>query len=134
LDQNITVNTGDTISTDYGLTMPGTHDAATVTVPTAFTEVDIACTDGTSYTLVVPPVNSSGYQTNNQTFAIPVNDNSTFTSNVYSATNPGCGNGAPGHTTGTYFFGLGKSNPGAGNQWPAGIRGHGPAQCDVQLG
>jgi hypothetical protein len=121
LTQNITVNTGDTITTGYGLTMSGNHDAATVTVPTAFTEVDIACTDGTSYTLVVPPVNSSGYQTNNQTFTIPANDNSTFPSNVYSATNPGCSNGAPGHTTGTYFFGLGKSNPGAGNPGLAGF-------------
>ncbi len=25
LNQNITVNTGDTITTGYGLTMPGTH-------------------------------------------------------------------------------------------------------------
>ena len=115
LNQNITVNTGDTITTGYGLTMPGPHAAATVTVPTAYTEVDIACTDGTSYTLVVPPVNSSGYQTNTQAFAIPANDNSTHTSNVYSATNPGCGNGAPGRTTGTYFFGVGLTNPGAGN-------------------
>ena len=115
LNQNITVNTGDTISTTYGLTMPGTHAAATVTVPTAYAEVDIACTDGTSYTLVVPPVNSSGYQTNTQAFTIAANDNSTQTSNVYSATNPGCQNGAAGHTTGTYFFGVGLTNPGAGN-------------------
>jgi hypothetical protein len=121
LNQNITVNTGDTITTGYGLTMPGTHDAATVTVPTAFTEVDIACTDGTSYTLVVPAPGNPPYQTNNQTFTIPANDNSTFPSNVYSATNPGCSNGAPGHTTGTYFFALGKSNPGAGNPGLAGI-------------
>jgi hypothetical protein len=115
LNQNITVNTGDVISTSFGLTMPGTHAAATVTVPTAYTEVDVACTDGTSYTLVVPPVNSSGYQTNNQAFTIPATDNTTHVSNVYTATNPGCTNGAPGQTTGTYFFGLGLSNPGAGN-------------------
>jgi len=115
LNQNLTVNTGDTITTNFGLTMPGNHAAATVTVPTAYTEVDIACTDGTSYTLVVPPVNSSGYQTNSQTFAIAANDNSTQTSNTYSATNPGCTNGAPGQTTGTYFFGVGLTNPGAGN-------------------
>ena len=121
LNQNITVNTGDTITTSYSLTMPGTHGAATVTVPTAFTEVDIACTDGTSYTLAVPARNSSGYETNNQVYTIAANDNSIQTSNVYSATNPGCGNGAPGHTTGTYFFALGKSNPGAGNPGLAGF-------------
>ena len=121
LNQNITVNSGDTITTSYSLTMPGTHAAATVTVPTAFTEVDIACTDNTSYTLVVPPVNSSGYQTNNQVYTIAANDNSTQTSATYSATNPGCSNGAPGHTTGTYFFALGKSNPGAGNPGLAGF-------------
>jgi hypothetical protein len=115
MTQTLVVNTGDIITTSFGLTMPGNHGTATVTVPTAYTEVDIACTDGTSYTLVVPSVNSSGYQTNNQAFTIPANDNTMYTSNVYSTTNPGCGNGAPGQTTGTYFFGLGKSNPGAGN-------------------
>ena len=119
--QNITVNSGDTITTSYGLTMPGNHGAATVTVPTAFTEVDIACTDGTSYTLAVPARNSSGYETNNQAFTIQANDNSTFTSNVFSVTNPGCANGLPGHTTGNYFFALGKSNPGAGNPGLAGF-------------
>jgi hypothetical protein len=119
--QNITVNTGDVITTSYGLTMPGTHAAATVTVPTAFTEVDIACTDGTSYTLVVPAPGNPPYQTNNQAFTIQANDNSMQTSNVFSATNPGCANGAAGHTTGTYFFALGKSNPGAGNPGLAGF-------------
>ena len=121
LNQNITVNTGDTITTSYSLTMPGTHGAATVTVPTAFTEVDVACTDGTSYTLVVPAPGNPPYQTNNQVYTIAANDNSTQTSNVYSTTNPGCSNGAPGHTTGTYFFALGKSNPGAGNPGLAGF-------------
>ena len=121
LNQTLTVNTGDTINTSFGLTMPGTHGAATVTVPTAYTEVDIACTDGTSYTLTVPARNSSGYETNNQAFTIAANDNSTFTSTVYSTTNPGCSNGAPGTTTGTYFFGLGLSNPGAGNPGLAGF-------------
>jgi hypothetical protein len=121
LNQSITVNTGDVITTSYSLTMPGTHGAATVTVPTAFSEVDIACTNGTSYTLVVPAPNSSGYQTNNQAYTIAANDNSTQTSNVYSVTNPGCSNGAPGQTTGTYFFALGKSNPGAGNPGLAGF-------------
>jgi len=121
LNQNITVNTGDTITTQYQVTMPGAHAAATVTVPTAYTEVDIACTDGSSYTLTVPAVNGSGYQTNNQAYTIPVNDNTTYASNVYSVTNPGCTNGQPGTTTGTYFFGLGKSNPGAGNPGLAGF-------------
>jgi hypothetical protein len=121
LNQNITVNTGDVITTSYSLTMPGTHAAATVTVPTAFSEVDIACTDGTSYTLVVPTPGNPPYQTNNQVYTIAANDNSTQTSNAYSVTNPGCGNGDPGQTTGTYFFALGKSNPGAGNPGLAGF-------------
>jgi hypothetical protein len=121
LNQNITVNTGDTIATTYAMTMPGTHAAATISVPTAYTEVDIACTDGTSYTLTVPPVNASGYETDTQSYTIGANNNSTFTSNVNTAVNPGCGNGAPGHTTGTYFFALGKSNPGAGNPGLAGF-------------
>ncbi len=115
LNQSITLNTGDTITTQYQLMMPGTHAAGTVTVPTAYSEVDIACTDDTSYTITVPALNSSGYETNNQVFTIPANSNSTFPSSVYSVTNPGCDNGQPGQTTGTYFFGVGLSNPGGGN-------------------
>ena len=52
---NLTLNTGDVVSSTYQLTMPGTHAAGTVSVPTSFTEVDVACTDGTSYTFSVPP-------------------------------------------------------------------------------
>jgi hypothetical protein len=115
LSQNITVNTGDTITTQYQLMMPGTHAAGTVTVPTGYSEVDIACTDGSSYTLTVPALNSSGFQTNNQVYTIPANSNSTFPSSVYSVTNPGCDNGQAGQTTSAYFFGVGLSNPGGGN-------------------
>ncbi len=121
LNQNITVNTNDTITTQYQLMMPGTHKAASVRVPTAFSEVDIACTDGTSYTLTVPAANSSGFQVNNHTYTIPATSNSTYPSAVYSVTNPGCDNGQPGQTTGTYFFAVGLPNPGSGNPGEEGF-------------
>jgi len=121
LNQSLTLNAGDVVTTSYGMTMPGTHAAATVTVPTAFTEVDVACTDGTSYSFAVPNRNAAGYETNSQAYTIAANDNTTFTSNVYSAVNPGCSNGAPGTTTGAYFFALGLTNPGAGNPGLAGF-------------
>jgi len=114
LNQNITLNTGDTITSQFQVTMPGTHAAGIVTVPTSFAEVDVACTDGSSYTFSVPNVPST-YYNNPNTITITANDNSVHPSAVATGTNPGCSNGQPGHTTGTYFFALGKTNPGAGN-------------------
>jgi hypothetical protein len=134
LTQNLTINTGDTITTQYQLSMPGTHAAGTVTVPTSYTEIDVACTDGTSYTLTVPPPvsptpasngfyysGSSSAASSNQVFTIPANSNSSYPSTAASTTNPGCTNGAPGHTTGTYFYALGLANPGAGNPGLTGL-------------
>ncbi|MGH9607042.1 MAG: hypothetical protein ACRD3N_15245 [Terracidiphilus sp.] len=124
--QNLTINSGDTITSQYQLSMPGTHAAATVTVPTSFTEIDVACTDGSSYTFTVPPpVPSNGVvppnqgsqsaAANTQTFTIAANNNYVFASAVASTTNPGCDNGRPGRVTGSYFFALGLPSPGAGN-------------------
>ena len=113
LTQNITVNTGDTLTTTYDVSMPGNHPAATVTYPYGFAETDVACTDGTSYTLPLPETK--------QAFPIGANDNNTYPSAVASAPNPGCSNGAPGHTTANYFFALGIQNPGAGNPGLSGF-------------
>jgi hypothetical protein len=121
-----TIQTGDTLTSQYQLSMPGTHGAATVTVPTSYTEIDVACRDGSSYTLTVPaPVPSNGVvppnggspsaSPNTQTFTIAANDPSVFPSAVASATNPGCADGKPGRVTGSYFFALGLPSPGAGN-------------------
>jgi hypothetical protein len=122
------IKTGDTITSQYQLSMPGTHAAATVTVPTSYTEIDVACPNGSSYTFAVPPplpsTSAAGYPPisgspsaahNSQTFTIAANDNSVFPSAVASTTNPGCANGAPGRVTASYFFALGLPQPGAGN-------------------
>jgi hypothetical protein len=121
-----TIKTGDTITSQYQLSMPGTHAAATVTVPTSYTELDVACRDGSSYTFAIPaPVPSNGVvppnqgsqsaTANTQTFTIAANDNTVFPSAVASGTNPGCEDGNPGTVTGSYFFALGLPSPGAGN-------------------
>lgn len=121
-----TIKTGDTITSQYQLSMPGTHAPATVTVPTSYTEIDVACRDGSSYTFSVPaPVPSNGVippsqgsqsaAPNTQTFTIAANDTSVFPSAVASTTNPGCHDGKPGTVTGSYFFALGLPSPGAGN-------------------
>src|SRR6202041_2384550 len=123
---SLTIKTGDTITSQYQLSMPGKHAAATVTVPTSYTEIDVACRDGSSYTFAVPaPVPSNGVvppnqgsqsaAANTQTFTIAANDNSVFPSAVASTTNPGCEDGKPGTVTGSYFFALGLPSPGAGN-------------------
>jgi hypothetical protein len=112
--------------------MPGTHAAATVTVPTSYTEIDVACRDGSSYTFAVPPpVPSNGVippnqgsqsaAANSQTFTIAANDTSVFPSAVASTTNPGCDDGKPGTVTGSYFFALGLPSPGAGNPGLTGL-------------
>jgi hypothetical protein len=91
--------------------------------------------------LGVPAPGNPPYQTNNQTFTIAANDNSMQTSSVFSVVNPGCANGAPGQTTGT------TSSPSENqprrrqpritrfldDQWPAGIRGHGPRNVTFNL-
>jgi hypothetical protein len=132
--QGLTLNTGDVVSSAFRLTMPGAHAPGTVTVPTSYTEVDVACTDGTSYTFAVPPplpattaagyppVNGTNSAANNpQSFTIGVNDNGVYASTPNTAQNPGCSNGAPGKVTAAYFFALGKPNPGAGNPGLAGF-------------
>jgi hypothetical protein len=123
---SLTIKTGDTITSQYQLSMPGTHAAATVTVPTSYTEIDVACRDGSSYTFSVPaPVPSNGVvppnqgsqsaAPNSQTFTIAANNTSVFPSAVASTPNPGCEDGKPGTVTGSYFFALGLPSPGAGN-------------------
>ena len=118
----LTIKTGDTITSQFQLSMPGTHAAATVTVPTSYTEIDVACRDGSSYTLAVPPPPSSqSAAANSQTFTIAANDTSLFPSAVASTTNPGCDDGKPGTVTGSYFFALGLPSPGAGNPGLTGL-------------
>lgn len=137
LDQKLTLNAGDIVSSGFKLKMPGSHGPATVTVPTSFTEVDVSCTDGSSYTFAVPPplpatsttanpglppTNGSNSAANNsQAFTFGVNDNSTYSSTPSTAANPGCANGAPGTVKAAYFFALGRPNPGAGNPGLAGF-------------
>lgn len=113
LNQNLTLNSGDTVTTSYSVAMPGSHGAATVKYPYGFAETDVACSDGTSYTLTVPETA--------QSFTINPNDNSAQTSAPGSVKNTGCANGAPGQTTGGYFYALGIQNPGAGNPGLSGF-------------
>jgi large repetitive protein len=113
LNQNLTINSGDTVTTSYAVSMPGNHGAATVKYPYGFAETDVSCPDHTSYTLTIPAVS--------QSFTIPANDNSVQSSAPGSATNPGCSNGGPGQTTGGYFYALGIQNPGAGNPGMSGF-------------
>ena len=111
--QNLTLNSGDTVTSTYAVSMPGNHAAATVTYPYGFSETDVSCSDGTSYTLTIPNVN--------QSFTIAPNDNTVFPAAAGSVANPGCTNGSPGTTTGGYFYALGIQNPGAGNPGLSGF-------------
>ncbi|MBV9403988.1 MAG: hypothetical protein JO211_01490, partial [Acidobacteriaceae bacterium] len=112
-NQGLTINSGDTITSSYAVSMPGNHQAATVTYPYGLSEADVSCSDGTSYTLTIPLAN--------QSFSIPANDNSVYPSTPGSATNPGCGNASPGQLTAGYFFAKGIQSPGAGNPGLSGF-------------
>ncbi|HSU31684.1 MAG TPA: hypothetical protein VLJ11_10650 [Bryobacteraceae bacterium] len=113
VNQNLALNTGDTVTTQYGVSMPGSHPAATVKYPYGFSEADVSCPDNTSYTLTIPAVS--------QSFSIPANDNSVQSSAPGSTKNPGCTSGGQGQTTAGYFFALGIQNPGAGNPGLSGF-------------
>jgi hypothetical protein len=85
LNQDLTINTGDTLTTSYAVSMPGNHGAATVNYPYGFVEADVSCSDHTSYTLTIPAAT--------QSFTIAANDNSPHVSTPGSASNPGCSKG-----------------------------------------
>lgn len=132
----LTINTGDTIKAGYDIQMSATtHPAATVKLNNANVQMDITCTDGSSYTLWIPLYTTYG---TGQTIAIPANNNSWYPSaDPTSATtyqgsttvaaqtitnlgviNPGCANGLAGTAGRTYFVALGAQSNTNGN--PAG--------------
>lgn len=109
------INAGDTIAAGFAVSMPTAHPEATVQVPNGKIEMDIACPDGSSYTLSVPLPG--------QTFTIPANNNGWFPSPIQksplvyqgSATNPGCSSGAQGSATRAYFTAVGLQDGYAGD-------------------
>ena len=111
--KDLILNTGDTLTTSYAVSMPGNHGAATVKYPYGFAETDVSCPDHTSYTLTIPAAS--------QSFTIAANDNSLHSSAQGSVTNPGCANGGQGRTKDGYFFALGIQSPGAGNPGLSGF-------------
>jgi len=109
------LNAGDTVVAGFAISMPTAHPEATVQVPNARIEVDINCTDGSSYTLSIPlPA---------QTFSIPADYNNWLPSGdkksplVYqgSATNPGCRNGVEGKSSQSFFTAVGLQDGFAGD-------------------
>src|SRR5215469_3131381 len=115
-DQNkLTLNTGDTVSAGYAITMPGRHAAATVTLPDANIQMDVSCPDGSSYTFAI--------QLTKETYSIPADNNDWFPSAVQnsplvyqgSATNPGCSNGGQGTANKAYFTAVGLQDGSAGD-------------------
>lgn len=113
LSQSLPVNSGDTLATSYAVSMPGSHAAATVTYPYGYAETDVACSDGTSYTLTIPE--------SKQSFTLAAGDNTVHGSAPGTAANTGCSNGAAGQANGGWFFALGIQNPGAGNPGLSGL-------------
>jgi len=110
LNQNLTINSGDTVAASFAVQMPTSHPDATITFPYGFFETDVACPDSTSYTLTVPIAG--------QSISIPANNTAQFASAPGTVTATRC---TGGKTTGAYFFALGKQAPGAGNPGGAGF-------------
>lgn len=127
----MTINTGDTVQAGYQVMMSSTtHPAATVKLNNANAQMDVACSDGSSYTLWIPFYTTYG---TGQSYAIPAGDNTWYpaAANYQASTtatplvitnlstvNPGCANGLPGQVTRTYFNALGAQDNSNGD--PAG--------------
>jgi hypothetical protein len=72
MSRPIRINSGDPVLAGYALSMPNGHPGATISLAGGNVQTDVACPDGTSYTLTIPLPN--------QTYAIPANDGSWFPS------------------------------------------------------
>jgi hypothetical protein len=74
----LTISTGDTVKAGYAIQMSAaTHPAATVQVNNANIQMDVTCSDSSSYTLLIPMSTSYG---TGQTFTIPANNISWYPS------------------------------------------------------
>jgi len=103
---HLKVDAGTTVEAAYQVMIPGAHPAATATLVTGDVQADVACADGTSYTLRVPV-------TPNQSYAVPANSNAWVSGGGTSqgtATAASCG-ASPGHgiIRAVYFSSLGIS-------------------------
>jgi len=101
---HLKVDAGQTIQAAYQVMIPGTHPDATATLVTGDVQADVACGDGTSYTLRIP-------LTAGQSSSIPANSNAWVSGSAQgSATAAACG-AAPGHGTvqAAYLSSLGIS-------------------------
>ena len=111
MGNNLTINSGDNVLAGYLLSMPGSHQATTVSLAGGNVQTDVPCPDGSSYTLRVPLPNQSYSIAGNDNIWWPAsNQNSPF---VYqgSATANACSGGV---VKAAYFSALGVSS-GAGN-------------------
>lgn len=105
--RSVNINSGDTVSAGYQLSIPGGHAASTISVAGANVETDVSCPNGSSYTLTIP--------LSDQSLPIPANDNSWLPSldqksplvNQGSAKASTCSGGT---AKGAYFSVLGLAN------------------------
>jgi hypothetical protein len=79
MNNNLRVDSGDAVMAGYGMYLDGSHPDATVTVKNASVQSDVACPDGSSYTLTVP------LTPQNKSYSIPANNNDWFPSPVQNS-------------------------------------------------
>lgn len=112
----LTIHTGDTIQAGYAIQMAATnHPAATVQVNTANIQTDVACSDGSSYTITIPLTAQSYPIAASDKTWYPSADQNNGATYQGSVVNPGCANGAPGTTSRIYFTALGAHSTSNGN-------------------
>src|SRR5260370_27151581 len=112
MGSNMTVSSGNTVGAGYGLSMPGSHPAATVSLAGGNVQTDVSCPDGSSYPLTIPLPATPAYSipANSNSWVPSANQNSPL---VYqgSMTATACSGGVAKRA---YFSALGVSS-GAGN-------------------
>ncbi len=107
---HLKVDAGQTVQAAYQVMIPGSHPEATAALVAGDVQADVACSDGTSYTLRIP-------LTANQSYTIPANSNAWVSgagTPQGTATAAGCG-AAPGHgvVQAAYLSSLGVSGKNA---------------------
>jgi hypothetical protein len=119
------VNTGDTVDGGYALNMGGNHPAATVSVVTgANITTDIACRDGSSYTLKIPlPAQSYSIAAGDNSLQPTGNPSSplVFQGSATATPPAGVSSCAAGIATQAFFSATGVSENGVGNPGGPGL-------------
>ena len=107
MNSPLDIETGDTVSGGYAVSLPSSHSAATISIAGANVQADISCADGSSYTLTIPLPDQSWPIPANDRSWLPTPDEKNPLAYQGTATAGSCSRGI---AKSAYFRALGLSN------------------------